>query len=486
MKRLALFIFITFLCNQFIVAQGDIEINVDDKTKIYSYAKTHLKPLILTDYDNKDNLWISFFGGYNDSIYTFHLDDNFNVLKKITNNRREHINFKFNDKYYGLRHSYYSNTNYIDSIFFYCSDSTGHNLITKLIRTDQDDDYKFLTDFVTAFFSGEKEIVILNYSDVLFSPQRTSHITVIDTLGNVLNSKAYEWEPHNYSFAITGMVEYDDVYGLIRKSILLEEDFDLFYIDKQTLNIVDSAKFDKDFLPLNIFRINDSIYASGSDEEVYFDGKIYRIINIININSLEVIQTKIHLDVNEDFSELYIPEFGRRLDFANPDSIYFCYFVYNKAKGTNHIEISNFNINGDINFRYKIDYSPYELFKQINGIKATQDGGVVIVCALASSCWVIRFNPTGLVNLTNVETGERESIRVYPNPAKDYIEVDIEAERFSSSEIELFDMQGRMVKKAKLAGKKGNRIDVSSLPSGVYVLGAKNDDGVMRKKIIKN
>ena len=68
--------------------------------------------------------------------------------------------------------------------------------------------------------------------------------------------------------------------------------------------------------------------------------------------------------------------------------------------------------------------------------------------------------PNGCVGLTNIETNEKASRKVYPNPAKDYIYVDIEAERFSSSEIELYDIQGRMVKKSKLNAQIGNRIDV--------------------------
>jgi aminopeptidase YwaD len=93
--------------------------------------------------------------------------------------------------------------------------------------------------------------------------------------------------------------------------------------------------------------------------------------------------------------------------------------------------------------------------------------------------------PNGFVGLTNIETNEKASIKVYPNPSKDFINVDIEADRFSSSEIELFDIQGIMVKKSKLNAQIGNRIDVSTLNPGAYTYRVViNGKGISGKVII--
>ena len=55
--------------------------------------------------------------------------------------------------------------------------------------------------------------------------------------------------------------------------------------------------------------------------------------------------------------------------------------------------------------------------------------------------------PNGFIGLVNIETGEKETIKVYPNPARDYINVDIQSTNFKQSDIELFDMQGKLVRK---------------------------------------
>jgi hypothetical protein len=76
--------------------------------------------------------------------------------------------------------------------------------------------------------------------------------------------------------------------------------------------------------------------------------------------------------------------------------------------------------------------------------------------------------PNGYNSILNIETKEKVDIKVYPNPAKDYINVDFDSKNFNQAEIELYDMQGRLVKKTKLKAQKGNRIDVSSLKAGNY------------------
>ncbi|MFA6705423.1 MAG: T9SS type A sorting domain-containing protein, partial [Bacteroidales bacterium] len=68
--------------------------------------------------------------------------------------------------------------------------------------------------------------------------------------------------------------------------------------------------------------------------------------------------------------------------------------------------------------------------------------------------------------------------------AKDFINVDIEATNFKQSEIELFDIQGKLVKKAKLNSKKANRIDVSNLNSGAYTYNVMLNGKTISGKVI--
>ncbi len=74
------------------------------------------------------------------------------------------------------------------------------------------------------------------------------------------------------------------------------------------------------------------------------------------------------------------------------------------------------------------------------------------------------------------------SITLYPNPTNN--EVSVSSESLINS-IEIYNSLGQKVYTETINSKE-KTIDISSLPSGVYVLGAKTDDGIMRKKIIKN
>lgn len=75
-------------------------------------------------------------------------------------------------------------------------------------------------------------------------------------------------------------------------------------------------------------------------------------------------------------------------------------------------------------------------------------------------------------------------INIYPNPAKDFVYVDIEANNFSKAEIELYDIQGKMVKRAKLKAKEGNRVDISSLKAGAYTYNVSLNGKTISGKVI--
>ncbi len=77
---------------------------------------------------------------------------------------------------------------------------------------------------------------------------------------------------------------------------------------------------------------------------------------------------------------------------------------------------------------------------------------------------------------------EDNSITLYPNPTTS--EISISSESFINS-IEIYNSLGQKVY-IETINSKEKTIDISSLPSGVYVLGAKTENGIMRKKIIKN
>ncbi len=302
-------------------------------------------------------------------------------------------------------------------------------------------------------------------------------ISIVDTLGNVVNSKVHYRPLKSYVYSFE---EHGDKF-LFSKYLNTSLDLaNIYYIDKNSLEIIDSIP--NRMFP-NMKSINDSIVIglTGSQD-------LYLFITNTNTKTIDTIT----YNVGEIYESIW--PMTAKFDYLRTDSIYLCYEV-SSYDGSGFIEILNFGLGGEINFKYRFDNFMYQAPKQITGVKATDDGGVIFTVYLhnyydrgvnySSQSWLVKFMPNGLSELTNIETNEKASIKVYPNPSKDFINVDIEADRFSSSEIELFDIQGRLVKKSKLNAQIGNRIDVSTLNPGTYTYRVViNGKGISGKLII--
>lgn len=81
------------------------------------------------------------------------------------------------------------------------------------------------------------------------------------------------------------------------------------------------------------------------------------------------------------------------------------------------------------------------------------------------------------------------SVQVYPNPTVSYITVDMKNKTNAPIEINLFDAGiGRLHKQLRI--EKGNssemkKIDISTLPTGVYILEIKQGNDRAFRKIVK-
>ena len=82
---------------------------------------------------------------------------------------------------------------------------------------------------------------------------------------------------------------------------------------------------------------------------------------------------------------------------------------------------------------------------------------------------------------TDVDDTHGVALNIYPNPAREYISVDIEGDCTYS----IIDMNGRSVAVGTLNGDKASRtIDVSALDEGVYFVFITNGNNVYRRKLI--
>lgn len=78
-----------------------------------------------------------------------------------------------------------------------------------------------------------------------------------------------------------------------------------------------------------------------------------------------------------------------------------------------------------------------------------------------------------------------KNILLYPNPVRDYLNVDFGKENFHDSRYVLFDSQGKLIKTGNLTQKK-TELDMTAYPSSVYIIQIfQNNKNIKTFKIIK-
>ena len=91
--------------------------------------------------------------------------------------------------------------------------------------------------------------------------------------------------------------------------------------------------------------------------------------------------------------------------------------------------------------------------------------------------------------ITTLSAGEtalrQEGILLYPNPTRDYLYIDFTSSPYKGSEYQLYDAQGKLIKKDVISQSK-SELNLSSLPSAVYIISInQNGDHLKTFKVIK-
>ncbi|MBN2821368.1 MAG: T9SS type A sorting domain-containing protein, partial [Bacteroidales bacterium] len=81
---------------------------------------------------------------------------------------------------------------------------------------------------------------------------------------------------------------------------------------------------------------------------------------------------------------------------------------------------------------------------------------------------------------SQIETGT--DVRVYPNPAEKG-EITVELSKTNYSNIFMYDITGRLVKTVNVEGTV-NRINVSDMKSGMYIIRVADSEKSLTKKVI--
>ncbi|MBP2617430.1 T9SS type A sorting domain-containing protein [Chryseobacterium jejuense] len=79
--------------------------------------------------------------------------------------------------------------------------------------------------------------------------------------------------------------------------------------------------------------------------------------------------------------------------------------------------------------------------------------------------------PYEIVTLTTRETAtsDLKDILLYPNPFKDYLYLDFTTNNFKEAEYQLFDAQGKLIRKDVILQSK-SELNFSDIPSAMYII----------------
>lgn len=91
-------------------------------------------------------------------------------------------------------------------------------------------------------------------------------------------------------------------------------------------------------------------------------------------------------------------------------------------------------------------------------------------------------------SVTATETSSFSISKVYPNPVKDFVTVELQSEVTGTIQVSLFNILGTEVKKwetqSLFNGEQKIKLDLSQLKTGVYILKI-NKQGLVRTQVIK-
>lgn len=162
------------------------------------------------------------------------------------------------------------------------------------------------------------------------------------------------------------------------------------------------------------------------------------------------------------------------------------YFIQNSFSLTGNVV--DYNICLDI-----IDPTYPSIHKDTILLNKLSSGKYVVNVTRYQSSSRVNCIPTDSITLTDsfyvamaVSLPEHhllQKLKIYPNPAKDYLEVE-NLENIKVNEIRIFDITGKLAKEVAVTEFKKLRIDLSGLNRGSYFLKLKTNEGKASKQFV--
>ncbi len=151
---------------------------------------------------------------------------------------------------------------------------------------------------------------------------------------------------------------------------------------------------------------------------------------------------------------------------------------FDPAYGTDYVP---FQENGEIiTGFFEYHYSPYAHSTQDVLENLDQEYVYQIAKAAVGAAQHFAIASSENLSTSNLSANALESIKIYPNPAKDVLHFQIDESKLSDFSIEIHDLSGRFL----MEKKSDSKIDISSLKSGNYLVTIRLKGEKFTKKII--
>ncbi|MBC8181181.1 T9SS type A sorting domain-containing protein [candidate division KSB1 bacterium] len=211
--------------------------------------------------------------------------------------------------------------------------------------------------------------------------------------------------------------------------------------------------------------------------------------NIISGKDVYVVKTDIYGNV--EWSKTFGGEandYGNAVDITNDGGYIICGSTESYGEGLSDCWLIRLDNNGDTLWTRSFGDNFYD---RASDVSTTNDGGFIL-CGyttsygdLNSDIYIIKTDEFGIVTGVENNLVKEESIRLFPNPFKNEILIELKLEYQS---IEIYNQKGAQVYKETFdeIDTKQKLIKLDCLPKGLYFLNIKTDKQELIRKIIKN
>jgi len=175
------------------------------------------------------------------------------------------------------------------------------------------------------------------------------------------------------------------------------------------------------------------------------------------------------------------------------------------AAGVSRINFTNWDLTPGIGYRFRVLENNHGLWRDDNGAEMNfpydVDGLATIIGANtgnptfyyyfydweveadAIECTSERTEVVVTIGTVGVEEGELSDVDVYPNPTNAIVNVSIPTSIKGTIELRMMDVAGNLVFTSSVAAGT-NRLDVSTLAKGVYLLNMTTASGIFTRRVI--